>query len=107
MRIDPHEKWHPIYLLQPVYNLVLAAFFEWGVATHDLDFDAIMKGEKPKEQLRREVKGMLRKGREQIVKDYLAWPLISALSATAVQAGLEATRRPSRRERAAQRLRRR
>ncbi|HSS58486.1 MAG TPA: fatty acid desaturase [Solirubrobacteraceae bacterium] len=30
MRIDPHQKWHPVYLLQPFYNLVLAAFFEWG-----------------------------------------------------------------------------
>src|SRR6202163_5078800 len=46
MRIDIHQKWHPIYLLQPVYNLLLAALFEWGVATHDLDFDAIKAGEK-------------------------------------------------------------
>ena len=87
MRIDPHQKWHPVYLLQPFYNLVLAAFFEWGVATHDLDFEAIKKGEKSKEQLKREVRGMLRKGREQIVKDYLAWPLISALAAAAARAG--------------------
>ena len=87
MRIDPHQKWHPVYLLQPFYNLVLAAFFEWGVATHDLDFEAIKKGEKSKEQLKREVRGMLRKGREQIVKDYVAWPLISALAAAAARAG--------------------
>ena len=26
MRIDPHQKWHPVYLLQPIYNLLLAAF---------------------------------------------------------------------------------
>ncbi len=107
MRIDPHQKWHPIYLLQPFYNLVLAAFFEWGVASHDLDFEAIRKGEKSKEQLRREVEGMLRKGRQQIVKDYLAWPLIGALASAAVHAGLAAARRPSLRERAARRLRRR
>ena len=50
---------------------------------------------------------MLRKGREQIVKDYLAWPLISALANAAVHAGLGAARRPSMRERAARRLRRR
>ena len=24
------------------------AFFEWGVAFHDLDFEAIRKGEKPR-----------------------------------------------------------
>src|SRR6202522_2833237 len=64
MRIDPHQKWNPVYLFQPVYNLVLAALFEWGVATHDLDFEAIKKGEKSKEQIRRELKGMARKGRQ-------------------------------------------
>ena len=32
MRIDPHQKWHPVYLAQPLYNLLLMALFEWGVA---------------------------------------------------------------------------
>ena len=48
MRIDPTQKWHPVYLAQPVYNLMLAALFEWGVALHDLDFEAIRKGDKSK-----------------------------------------------------------
>ncbi len=39
MRIDPHQKWHPFYLLQPFYNVLLMLLFEWGVAVHDLDFD--------------------------------------------------------------------
>ena len=78
MRIDPHQKWYPVYLAQPFYNLILAAFFEWGVASHDLDFEAIRKGEKSKAALKRELKGMLRKGRQQVVKDYLAYPAISA-----------------------------
>jgi linoleoyl-CoA desaturase len=77
MRIDPHQPWHPVYLLQPFYNLVLAAFFEWGVATHDLDFDAIRKGEKSKAAIKRELKGMARKARSQIVKDYIAYPALS------------------------------
>jgi fatty acid desaturase len=78
MRIDPHQKWHPVYLLQPLYNLVLMALFEWGVAVHDLDFDAIRKGEKSMKQVRHELKGMAGKARLQITKDYVAWPLISA-----------------------------
>jgi fatty acid desaturase len=77
MRIDPHQKWHPVYLAQPLYNLVLAAFFEWGVASHDLDFAAIRSGEKSKAALRRELKGMAVKARRQIVKDYVAFPLLS------------------------------
>ena len=78
MRIDPHQKWHPVYLAQPFYNLLLAAFFEWGVALHDLDFEAIRKGEKSKAALKRELKGMARKARSQVVKDYVAFPLLSA-----------------------------
>jgi linoleoyl-CoA desaturase len=52
MRIDPNQGWHPVYLLQPVYNVLLMFLFEWGVAVHDLDFEAIRKGEKSKKQLR-------------------------------------------------------
>ena len=98
MRIDPAQKWHPVYLAQPVYNLVLAALFEWGVALHDLDFEAIRKGHKPMHQVKRELKGIAGKAKSQIVKDYIAWPLVSALAATAVDAVVE-TRRQRRRPR--------
>jgi linoleoyl-CoA desaturase len=78
MRIDPHQKWHPVYLLQPFYNLVLMGFFEWGVALHDLNFDAIRAGEKSKGKVSRELKAIGVKARKQIVKDYIAFPLLSA-----------------------------
>jgi fatty acid desaturase len=81
MRIDPHQKWNPIYLFQPFYNLLLAAFFEWGVAFHDLDMDALRKRQKSRKQLTRELKGMASKARSQIVKDYVAFPLLSAAAA--------------------------
>jgi fatty acid desaturase len=77
MRIDPHQPWHPAYLFQPLYNLLLMAFFEWGVAMHDLNFDAIRAGEKPKQQVVAELKAIGLKARRQIVKDYLAFPLLS------------------------------
>ena len=104
MRIDPHQKWHPVYLLQPFYNILLMSFFEWGVAFHDLDFEAIKTGEKTKEQVNRELKGIAGKARSQIVKDYIAWPLISALAVGAVKAAIEPTR-VSKRERTLARLR--
>ncbi|HET9034644.1 MAG TPA: fatty acid desaturase, partial [Myxococcaceae bacterium] len=106
MRIDPHQKWHPVYLLQPLYNLVLAAFFEWGVATHELDFEAIRAGEKSKKELRRQLKGIAGKARTQIVKDYVAWPLVSALAAGAAHFAVSSLRTPaSRRRRIGKRLR--
>jgi len=92
MRIDPAQKWNPVYLAQPVYNLILAALFEWGVALHDLDFEAIRKGRKSKSQVKRELKGIAGKAKDQIVKDYIAWPLVSALAATAVDAVIETRR---------------
>ena len=56
MRIDPHQNWHPVYLLQPLYNLLLMGFFEWGVALHDLNFE--------RDPLRREVQGAGDRGAE-------------------------------------------
>ena len=93
MRIDPAQKWHPVYLLQPFYNVLLSLLFEWGVAVHDLDFEAIRAGEKDIKQVRKELKGIAGKARTQITKDYIAWPLISGLVMTAIEAGVLAAKR--------------
>jgi len=90
MRIDPRQKWNPVYLAQPLYNLLLMAFFEWGVALHDLDFEAIRTGRKSKAQVKRELAGIREKAKSQVVKDYIAWPLLSGLAMAALDAGLEA-----------------
>jgi NADPH-dependent stearoyl-CoA 9-desaturase len=88
MRIDPHQKWHPVYLLQPFYNILLALLFEWGVAVHDLDLTAIRAGEKSMKDVRKELKGIAGKARTQIQKDYIAWPIISGLVMTGIEAGI-------------------
>ena len=95
MRIDPSQKWHPVYLAQPFYNILLAFLFEWGVAVHDLDLEAIRKGEKSKEELLTELKGIGGKARTQIVKDYIAWPFISGLVMTLIDAGMIAAKERS------------
>jgi fatty acid desaturase len=77
MRVDPKQPWHPAYLLQPLLNLVLMATFEWGVAVHDLDFDAIRAGTKDKQQLRDELREIGVKVRRQVVKDYVVFPALS------------------------------
>jgi NADPH-dependent stearoyl-CoA 9-desaturase len=77
MRIDPQQKWHPVYMFQPLYNLLLMGFFEWGVAFHDLNPEAIHSGEKSRRQLVEELKAIGVKARRQIVKDYLAFPALS------------------------------
>jgi linoleoyl-CoA desaturase len=104
MRIDPHQRWHPVYLLQPLYNLVLMGFFEWGVALHDLNFDAIHSGEKSKKQVTDEMKAIGVKARRQVVKDYIAFPLLAAMLSAGLpdtgKAGAVTVERDDRRRRA-------
>ena len=109
MRIDPHQEWHPVYLLQPIYNAILMALFEWGVAFHDLDLEAVRAGDKSHKDVLKEIKGISYKMRLQVTKDYIAWPLISGLvmlgldfALTALGRDLEAVapRPRSRREKA-------
>ena len=100
MRIDPHQRWHPVYLLQPLYNLLLMGFFEWGVAMHDLNFEAIRKGEKPKAKALAELRAIGLKARRQAVKDYIAFPLLSAAASAGSSAAVSG-RRSARRRRGA------
>ena len=92
MRIDPHQPWHPVYLLQPVYNVLLMVLFEWGVAVHDLDIEAIRAGEKPMKEVAKDLKGIAGKARDQIVKDYIAFPALSGLIMGGVVTAAEAVR---------------
>src|SRR3954463_4259842 len=100
MRIDPNQKWHPVYLLQPFYNVLLMLLFEWGVAFHDMDFEAIRKGEKSHKEALEDLKGIAGKARTQIVKDYIAWPLLSAGIMAGAEYAIDRMRGRSRRERA-------
>src|SRR3954454_24167237 len=90
MRIDPHQPWNPVYLLQPLYNVLLMFLFEWGVAVHDLDIDAIRAGEKDMKQVAKELKGIGGKAKDQIKKDYVAWPLLSGLAMAALDVAINA-----------------
>ncbi|MDV6012766.1 acyl-CoA desaturase [Haloechinothrix sp. LS1_15] len=77
LRIDPDQEWHPYYLGNPVYAVLLAIFFEWGVMLHDLEVDRILKGEvtwAEKAEVRRRIRA---KAARQIGKDYVAFPLLT------------------------------
>jgi linoleoyl-CoA desaturase len=77
LRVTSDQKWHPINIGQPVYNAMLAFLFEWGVALHDLDIERIRKGKKEPAEMKRQLKGIWRKVRRQVGKDYVIFPLLS------------------------------
>ncbi|HEX8781288.1 MAG TPA: acyl-CoA desaturase [Nocardioides sp.] len=77
LRMAREQKWHPVNLGQPVYNALLAGLFQWGVALHDLDIERIRKGEKDPREMKRQLRQIVRKGRNQILKDYVVYPALS------------------------------
>jgi NADPH-dependent stearoyl-CoA 9-desaturase len=77
LRMAREQKWHPVNLGQPVYNALLAGLFQWGVALHDLDLEAIRKGKKDPKEMKRQLRQILKKGRNQILKDYVVYPALS------------------------------
>ncbi len=77
LRMAREQKWHPANLGQPVYNALLATLFQWGVALHDLDLEAIRKGKKDPKEMKRQLKQIAKKGRNQALKDYVLYPALS------------------------------
>jgi NADPH-dependent stearoyl-CoA 9-desaturase len=77
LRMAREQKWHPVNLGQPVYNALLAALFQWGVALHDLDIEAIRKLEKDPEVMKKQLRQIGRKVRRQVLKDYVIFPALS------------------------------
>jgi len=65
--------------------VLLALAFEWGVALHDLDLESIRSGDKSQKELLKDLKGIAGKMRTQVVKDYIAWPIISGVVMTLVE----------------------
>ncbi|WP_422748419.1 fatty acid desaturase family protein [Mycobacterium sp. WMMD1722] len=105
MRIDPNQKWRPSNLGQPFYNFLLTILFEWGVAVHDTDVEALFRGEKKLKDLKEDFKAIGGKARQQIIKDYLGWPLISAGAFAIAQLALRGRLEQPERSRIGRRLR--
>ncbi len=81
LRLDPEQPWRPYHLAQPLYNVGLALFFEWGIALYDLEADEARKGRKSWKRVASDAGRLVRKARKQVVKDYVMWPLLSGPSA--------------------------
>ncbi|MEV8191084.1 acyl-CoA desaturase [Rhodococcus pyridinivorans] len=77
LRMDPTQKWHPYYLGNPVYATALMLLFEWGVMMHDAEVDRIVAGKRSWRDVIPIAKGWWRKARRQVIKDYIAFPLLS------------------------------
>ncbi|TMB90079.1 MAG: acyl-CoA desaturase [Chloroflexi bacterium] len=77
LRMDERQRWHPLNLGQPLYNVLLSVFFQWGVAFHDIEIEKVRSGEKSWRQTRTELGRMWRKARRQLLKDYVVFPALA------------------------------
>ncbi|WP_104524157.1 fatty acid desaturase family protein [Blastococcus atacamensis] len=82
MRVDEDQKWHPMYLAQPLWNFINACFFEYGIAAYDLELGKNLASKKRRNdpKFRAGVKQVLKKIRNQAAKDYVVHPLLSGPS---------------------------
>src|SRR4051794_27519033 len=81
MRVDEDQPWHPMHLGQPLWNLLNALFFEYGIAAYDLELRGeLRRGKHHSEKFKREAKAVLGKVRKQVTKDYVVHPLLSGPS---------------------------
>ncbi len=82
MRVDEDQRWHPIYLAQPLWNFVNACFFEYGIAAYDLELgkNLATKERRRNPEFRAAARGVLGKVGRQIRKDYVLHPLLSGPS---------------------------
>ena len=86
LRMSEEQPWKWWNLGNPVYNMVLAPFFEWGIAFYDLELDEVAAGRKTKAALRRDLRKLGRKTWRQALKDYLATPAVAVVTGSAVPA---------------------
>ena len=87
LRMSEDQRWRPRDLANPLYATLLALLFQWGVAVHDLEVERIQKGEIELSDKRDILSAIWRKGRRQVLKDYVAFPLLAGPGAPFVLAG--------------------
>jgi NADPH-dependent stearoyl-CoA 9-desaturase len=87
LRMSDDQPWRLRDLGNPVYATLLALLFEWGVAFHDLEVDRIEAGEIALSDKRDILQAIWRKGRRQVLKDYVAFPLLAGPGAPFVLTG--------------------
>ena len=87
LRMSEEEPWRPYYLGNPLYATLLATFFQYGVAMHDLEVERIAAGETTLSEKRGMIGSIWAKVRSQWLKDYVLFPVLTGPSAPLTLAG--------------------
>ena len=77
LRIFPEQRWQPFYLGQPIYALLLALMFQWGVAIQDLEIGKYLQDRMSKEEFNARWQPTRQKILKQLFKDYVFFPALA------------------------------
>ncbi len=87
MRTTSETPWNPVYLAQPIYNVLLMTLFEFGVGLHEIEPEKVINGTTEEKATQIELlRGFAAKLARQAAKDYAMWPLLSGPAAPSVVA---------------------
>ncbi len=87
LRMSEDQPWRPRDLGNPIYATMLMLLFQWGVAVHDLEVERIEAGEIEWGDKREILRAIWRKGRGQVLKDYVVFPALAGPGAPFVLTG--------------------
>jgi NADPH-dependent stearoyl-CoA 9-desaturase len=87
LRMSADQPWRRRDLANPLYALMLALLFQWGVALHHLEIERIEAGEIELSDKRDILRAIWQKGRRQVLKDYVVFPLLAGPGAPVVLTG--------------------
>lgn len=77
LRLSEQQRWKKGNLLQPLWFLLLAVNFQWGVAVHDIKIGRFVKGRMKGDEFRDRMRPFLRKAGLQLFKDYVLFPALA------------------------------
>lgn len=77
LRIFPEQKWKKFNLGNPIYAILLAVFFEWGIAIQELELGLVFTGKRKLSKMKNKLKVTGRKMFRQVLKDYILFPLLA------------------------------
>jgi fatty acid desaturase len=87
LRMSEDQAWRKRDLGNPIYATLLMLLFQWGVAAHDLEVERIEAGEITLADKRDIVGAIWKKGRRQVLKDYVVFPVLAGPGAPFVFTG--------------------
>jgi len=80
LRVTRDQRWKRFNIFNLLYNTLLALGFEWGVGLQHVEIGKILKKRMDHEEARQRTDEFLAKAGRQVLKDYIAFPALTALS---------------------------